>query len=42
VSANVPVLLTALMPVNSRLEHLCTKNIQSAMNFLKMNMTYWI
>jgi len=36
VSANVPALLIVLMPVNnSRLEPLCTRNIQSALNSIK-------
>jgi len=32
VSANVPALLIVLMPVNSRLEPICTRNTQSAPN----------
>jgi len=33
----MPALLIVLMPVNIRLEPLCTRNIQSALNAKKMN-----
>jgi len=37
VSANIPALLTVAIPVNSRSEPLCTRNIQSAPNSKEMN-----